>query len=221
MPLLTKEPKPTNFCSNPKKKYTLLLRSKLVVEDLLKYASSYKTFEWEVPQEILSASKELQAQFVKGFADSEGSVKNRHRNRELTLCSGNFEGLEGIRQILLSTFGINSHYTKRKTSVFVITISDYCSLETFQNEIGFIIKRKQEKLEAGLAYYKRKGIRKYPSEMKQQALKMLQEGKTHVEIGKILGTSYANIHDWDKADQDPEYYKKRYQKWRRQQNLNS
>ena len=49
---------------------------------------------------------------------------------------------------------------------------------------------------------------------------MLQEGKAHVEIGKILATSYANIHDWEKAAKDPEYYKHRYQKWKMQQNLN-
>ena len=220
VPLLKKKSRSTNFCVNPKQQYVLLLRSKRVVEDLLSYTQSFKTFEWTVPEVIKLASKDIQSSFIRGFADSEGSVKNRHRNRELTLCSGNFEGLEGVRQMLLSTFGINSYYIKRKTSVFVIAISDYRSLEKFRNEIGFIIKRKQEKLEAGLAHYKRKGIRRYSSEIKQQALKMLQEGKTHVEIGRILGTSYANVHDWEKAAKDPEYYKHRYQKWKMQQNLN-
>src|SRR3989338_2298715 len=93
VPLLKKKSRSTNFCVNPKQQYVLLLRSKRVVEDLLSYTQSFKTFEWTVPEVIKLASKDIQSSFIRGFADSEGSVKNRHRNRELTLCSGNFEGL--------------------------------------------------------------------------------------------------------------------------------
>lgn len=212
-----KQPPSNNFCLTPKPQHNIMLVSKLVATDLVKYHPSYKTFEWTVPEQIIAASKDIQASFIRGFADSEGSVKNRHRNREIILCSGNIQGLDDIRKMLLETFGINSYYNRRKNSVFVIAIGDYRSLDIFRNEIGFIIRSKQEKLEAGLAYYKRKGLRKYSLETKQRALEMLQEGKTYVEIGKLLGTSYANIHDWEKAAKDPEYYRKRYQKWKVQQ----
>lgn len=211
--------KPTNYTKTPKKQYTLLLRSKLVIEDLLKYASSFKTFEWEMPRAIKESSKEIQAMFIRGFADSEGSVKNRHRNRELILCSGNLRGLKEVRKLLWASFRINSYFVKRKTNTFVITTSDYNSLKRFHDNIGFTIRRKAEKLCAGLDYYKRKGIRKYSLGFKKLALDMLNNGYNYQEIGRILNTSYANVYDWEKADKNPEYYSKKWKKYLKKSGL--
>jgi len=151
--------------------------------------------------------------FIKGFADSEGSVKNRHRNRELILCSGNLNGLKEIQQ-LLQNLSIGSSFTRRRDKVFSLRISDYKSLKIFFEQIGFVIKRKQEKLEAGLARYKRKGIRKYSLGIKKLALDMLENGHNYQEIGNMLNTSYANVHDWRKADKNPDYYKEKWQRWK-------
>ncbi|MFH1682568.1 MAG: LAGLIDADG family homing endonuclease [Candidatus Woesearchaeota archaeon] len=203
-----------SFTPTPKPQYCIMLVSKLVVLDLNQYTPSFKTFEWAVPEEIKMASPEIQAMFIKGFADSEGSVKNRHRNREIVLTSGNSRGIKAIQKLLLDTFKINAYLVKRNDTVFLLYISDYKSLDLFQKNIGFIIKRKQEKLEAGLKRYKRKGIRKYSPGIKHLALDMLRHGMNHQEIGKLLNTSYANIHDWEKAAKDPDYYHKRWVKWK-------
>ena len=192
--------KPNNYCENPKVSYVVSMVSKLVVQDLNKYSETFKTKEWMVPRQILNSSQEIQAQFIKGFADSEGSVKNRHRNREIILCSGNYKGIKDIQRILINTFGMNSYYSIRKNGVHILATSDYRSLKIFYDEIGFIIKRKMSNLEQGLARYKRKGIRKYSKEFKQLAMELMQQGLTYSQVGKLMGTSPANIYDWWKKN---------------------
>jgi len=190
--------KSTNYCSCPKPQYTVSAVSKLVVEDLLKYSNSFKTKEWRVPKPILEASKEIQAQFIKGFADSEGSARIRERNTELTLCSGNLEGLNDVRDMLSETFGIKTYPYTTSWGVFKITCSDYKSLLKFHGEISFVIERKRETLEEGLKRYKRKGIRKYSKDFKQLALELMDQGLTYYQVGKLMETSPANIYGWKK-----------------------
>jgi len=190
--------KPTNFLSTYSKQHAIVLVSKLVFQDLQRYHHNFKTKEWRVPKQILESSKETQAEFIKGFADSEACVKDRPRNREITLCSGNFEGLDDIQQMLIKTFNINSNYSIRKNGVHILTTSDYNSLNIFYNQIGFTIKRKMNKLENGLKRYKRKGIKKHSENFKQYAMHLLNYGLGHREIAKILNTNHTNIYDWEK-----------------------
>ncbi len=213
-PSFTLREKKSTVVKSCQPQYTVMLVSKLAALDLFSYAKSFKTFEWEIPSQIKEASKDIQAAFIRGFADSEGCVKNRHRNREIMLASGNKIGLDQIRQILFKNFGIKSYICQMKSNVYLLYISDYNSLNIFCNEIGFTIRRKQEKLESGLIRYKRKGIRKYSPGLKELALDMLQNGYNYQEIGKILNTSYANVHDWEKAAKNSDYYKEKYQKWK-------
>ena len=210
--------KPNNMTSRPQPRYKVMCVSKLVALDLFSYISSFKTFEWRVPEKVKEASHDVQTMFIRGFADSEGSVKNRHRNREITLSSGNPSGLSQIKD-LLKNININSYILKRPNNVVNLYISDYNSLKIFSDVVGFTIKRKQNKLEAGLSRYKRKGIRKYSLGMKQLALDMLKNGYNYQEIGKILNTSYANVHDWEKANRNPDYYQERYQRWKANQQM--
>jgi intein-encoded DNA endonuclease-like protein len=202
--------KKTNFKSQ-KPQYCVMLVSKLAALDLLSYIPSFKTFEWGVPEQVKEASLEIKAMFIKGFADSEGSVKNRSLNREIYLFSGNSKGLKEVQQ-LLTHFSINSFFSKRGATVFSLRTGDYRSLKNYYDNVGFIIKRKQEKLEAGLKRYKRKGIRKYSLGIKKLAVDMLSNGYNYQDVGTVLNTSYANIHDWKKATENPNYYKDRWKK---------
>lgn len=202
----------TNFVINPKPQYELLLSSKNIVTDLLRYTNSYKTFEWKVSLEIKNAPKEIQAMFIKGFADSEGSIRIRERNSELTLCSGNESGLKEIQGILLKNFKVKSSFIKRKDNVCIITSSDYVSLNNFYYYIGFVIQRKQNILMSGLKKYRRKGLRKYSQGFKVLAVDMLRNSYTHKEVSEILNTSGANIYDWEKAIENKHYYKEKWQK---------
>jgi len=172
--------------------------SKLAVLDLQEYHPSFKTKEWRVPRQIIESTKEIQSYFIRGFADSEGSVRVRKRNTELILCSGNSDGLKDIGYMLTNTFGINAKFSKRKTGVCILTTSDYQSLLNFKEDINFTIERKKNILKYGLNNYKRKGLRKYPPAFKFHAMHLLQQGLDHREVARIMGTNYANIYDWEK-----------------------
>ncbi len=76
-PIIIRTRKSTNFDCTPKPQHIIQLRSKLVVQDLLRYATSFRTFEWIIPDEIKMASRDIQGSVIRGFADSEGCVRNR------------------------------------------------------------------------------------------------------------------------------------------------
>ncbi|MCK4589200.1 MAG: hypothetical protein KAT77_02070 [Nanoarchaeota archaeon] len=189
----------TPFCENPKPQYIVSLVSKLVVKDLQRYSESFKTKEWKVPIQIRESPKEIQAGFIKGLADSEGSARYRKGHSEVSICSGNVFSLKIIKNLLRDTFDITSYFGDNGNGVSVIGIGNYISLEKFYNEIGFIIKRKQDNLRKSLLSYKRKGIRRYSENFKFQAMDLLNQGFKHREIAKLLETSHSNIYDWEKS----------------------
>ena len=190
--------KHSGFTNNPKDQYIVSLCSKLVVEDLQKYIKSFKSKEWKVPEQIKNASKEIIAEFIKSFADSEASARFRKGQSEITLSSGNIEGLKDLQKLFKDIYEIRSYVRKQKETVFVLSISNYDSLLKYYNEIGFIIKRKQDNLDRMFETYKRKGINRYPEEFKIKAMNLLKNGMKHREIAKLLGTNHTNIYDWEK-----------------------
>ncbi len=189
--------KKNNFTKNPKTQYIVSLCSKLVVKDLQKYSKSFKTFKWAVPEQIKN-SKEITAEFIKGFADSEAHVRFRKGHSEINLCSGNLLALKQLKNLLENTFQIYSYLGDNGQGVPVIVITRYVCLNRFYNKIGLIVKRKQIALKNALSSYKRKGIRRYSTEFKIRAIDMLKNGMKHREIAKLFGTSHSNIYDWEK-----------------------
>lgn len=189
----------TNISIKPKPQYVISLVSKLVVKDLQKYITSFKSKEWVVPFQIKKSSKEIQANFIRGFADSEAHVRFRKGQSEINICSGNILGLKMIKDMLTNNFEINTHMGENSSGVPVIVVTKYESLKIFYNEIGFVIKRKQNALKQALDSYKRKGLRRYSREFKLKAINLLKSGLKHKEVAKLLGTSPANVYDWEKA----------------------
>ena len=98
------------------------------------------------PEQIKNVSKEIISEFIKGFADSEASVRLRKGQSEISISSGNIEGLKDLQKLLKDVYEIRSYVRKQKETVFVLCISNYISLLKYYNEIGFIIKRKQDNL---------------------------------------------------------------------------
>ncbi|MBI2134963.1 hypothetical protein HYU09_03155 [Candidatus Woesearchaeota archaeon] len=180
--------------------FTVSLVSKNVVFDLQKYSQSFKSKEWVLPKQITDSTKENQAAFIRGFADSEAHVRFRKGQSEIILCSGMESSLKSIQELLKASFYIDSNYAKMKHGVSIIVMSNYNSLKLFDNSIGFVIDRKVYSLKKALESYKRKGLRRYSGEFKQKALDMLRQGLKHREIAKILGTSHSNIYDWEKSN---------------------
>ena len=122
----------------------LRLRSKLVYEDLLQYAT-YNSKDWSIKNVLLNSSKEIKREFLKAFFDDEGSIVPQGKKGIIKLYSINKEGLQQIQKMLLE-FDIDSQLGSgygAKRNVYALLIKD---LDKFDKEVGFNLKRKQDKL---------------------------------------------------------------------------
>ncbi len=130
---------PSGFTGKPIK--MVRLRSKLAYEDLSKYAT-YFSKDWTLKLEFLKSNKIVKKEFLKALFDDEGSVKSGY---EIALYSINKNGLLQIQEIL-KEFGVQTKINPgygAKRNVYAIIIKDF---KKFKKEIGFSLKRKQEKL---------------------------------------------------------------------------
>jgi len=175
-------------------KFRARLCCKVACEDLLRYDTTYKTFEWKIPGCIKESTLEIIAEFIKGFADSEGGVDKG--TRRIGMSSVNKEGLEEIK-LLLELFGIRSKVkskSKKYKKGFVLRIQDRKSIEKFAKVIGFIIKRKSNALSACLEEYKfyttpHEEVKK----LQPKLLELRKQGYSFNEIAKMSNISIATV----------------------------
>lgn len=151
---------------NKNKPYTLVSQSKgkIRVECSCKGLYDYLRKPLDEHKAIIEASNETATGFLKAMFDGEGgayyNLKQGKLDRPSVRCyNTNLELLEYIKQILYTKFGIIATISKlyddgytgsdgcvRKAS-YHIGISRYNDIVNFYRYIGFIIKRKQNKLE--------------------------------------------------------------------------
>lgn len=132
---------------NPSKKLPVaLIRSKLAYYDIMKYGP-FDSYSWIVPEEILNGCRRNKIEFVKAFADDEGSVIIR--NKEVKIYSINYKGLSQILSILneLSIYGKIYGGYGAKRNIFAIVIRGKDNICNFTKFIGFSFKSKKEKLD--------------------------------------------------------------------------
>ncbi len=118
------------------------LRSKLVFEDLMKYATYYSK-DWRLKPLFLNCSSEIKREFLKALFDDEGSVIPG--NKTIRLYSINERGLLQVKD-MLTEFKITSRIKSGfgyMRNVYALAIKD---LKLFKERIGFNLQRKQEKL---------------------------------------------------------------------------
>jgi intein-encoded DNA endonuclease-like protein len=169
--------------------YRVSLYSKKVCEYLRKtYNIDFKEDNWRVPNQIKNSDKDLIGVYLKGFADSQGSVGKR----DLSMSSGNFIGLKEIK-LLFDTFQIRSTFYQDK-DCFKIAIYGRKSLEIFNEKIGFSLKRKADKLNRLLSSYKRNTIpRRVLDEKMPEIIKYLNEGNYKTNAARIFGVHRLTI----------------------------
>jgi intein/homing endonuclease len=125
----------------------VLLRSKLAFEDLLRYATTYFSKDWHIKSSILNSPKSIKREFLRSFSDDEGSVFKQHNKGIIRIYSINLNGLKQIQKMLME-FKILSKISPGyglKRNVYGLVIYD---IKLFGDQIGFNLKRKQEKLES-------------------------------------------------------------------------
>ncbi|MDD5133183.1 MAG: LAGLIDADG family homing endonuclease [Candidatus Nanoarchaeia archaeon] len=98
---------------------------------------------------ILNSTNEIKYSFLKGCFDSEGGVTERisfyNTNLEFTLLIKNLLKSINIDSTLLSR-GITNEHSKAKT-IYILSINKFIDKLNYLNNIGFSIKRKEEKLQ--------------------------------------------------------------------------
>jgi ribonucleoside-diphosphate reductase alpha chain len=99
-----------------------------------------------IPQIILDAPKEIISSFLQGLFDTDGTVANN----SVSYCTAS-EKLSKQIQMLLLNYGIISHRVLRydktfKTYHYIINIYNK-NIDIFNKDIGFGLKRKQDKLD--------------------------------------------------------------------------
>jgi SpoVK/Ycf46/Vps4 family AAA+-type ATPase/intein/homing endonuclease len=114
-----------------------------------------------IPQEILLSPNSVAARFLRGLFEGDGSVvkKNRHFDRAVTLKSKSRKLLEEVQTILLRWSIRSSIYRDGNEATgirHVLKIRGRENLRKFKENIGFISKLKNEKLNIQLSSYKRK-----------------------------------------------------------------
>jgi len=123
----------------------VFIRSKLAFKDMQKYGPFYSKV-WRVPKEIKEGSRETKIEFLRTFAEDEGSVIIEQK--KIRIYSTNKYGLQQISK-LLGFFKIKTYIENgfgEKRNVFAIIIKERESLLLFKKIIGFHSVRKIQKL---------------------------------------------------------------------------
>jgi replicative DNA helicase Mcm len=104
--------------------------------------------EKSFPEGLSKASRTARAAFVRGLADSKGTVDTRTGN--VRIHSASYELLLGTKHLLLE-FGISSQLQTRerenRRDRHVLAITSANSLHAFERHIGFVLDRKASALE--------------------------------------------------------------------------
>lgn len=129
------------------------VRSKLAFDDMQKYGPFYSA-NWRVPIQIKESSKEIKSEFLRIFAEDEGSVLVG--DYEVRIYSINEIGLNQLVE-LFKEFSIETKIRKGfglKRNVFGLIIRGKGNLTRFRDFIGFRSEVKMKKLDDLIARFK-------------------------------------------------------------------
>jgi len=123
-----------------------------------KAGSCIKNFN--LPQ-LFNSSDTIKCTFLRGLYDSEGSVNSSGYTKKVQLYNTNLN-LMKLSKRLLKDIGIKSSIYKQtknpshkgNKTVFILQVGNGKNIKTFYEKVGFLIKRKQEKLQKLLSSYK-------------------------------------------------------------------
>lgn len=163
------------------------LHSKLAYKDLMRYNVSFREFLWRVPEVIKNSSEKMQTIYIRGMADSQGSVDIGTKHIEL--ANKNKEGLEEIKEMLIK-MGI-THCSIRHNR---LNITSRKSLDLFYRKIGFLIPYKINALKKLLSSYKISYTPKCEvDKLLPQIVILRKKGLSKEKIANKLKLSYPTI----------------------------
>jgi|SRR3989344_4456929 len=135
--------------------------------------SKFMTNNKEIPAFIKLSNKVIKANFLSGFFDAEGGIcisriKSRNAlDRRIYLYQKDLKILKKIK-LYLRLFDISSFIQYQK-GAYALNVWGLKSFNNFNKNIGFKIKRKQDKLNLALLSYKQRNL-KWDSNLYKEVL---------------------------------------------------
>jgi len=173
--------------------------SKKIYLDLSQYGN-FSTTKWKVPEEIIETKNEkIICSFLKGFIDSEGTI----REYCMEITSSNKMGLDQMKELLLKIGIKRISFYKDWKSVWKLIFSGKDNLLVFYEKVGFSIKRKQAKLESAIQY-------KFASTTKEylNVLDLRKMGYDYIQISKMTGINKWKVESWYKGESIPHQFRR-------------
>lgn len=184
---------------NIKKIFSVRICSKKIFEDLSQYGN-FKTESWRVPIAIINSNDErIICSFLKGFIDSEGTI----REYCMEITSSNKMGLNQTKE-LLTRIGIKriSFYRDWK-DVWKLIFSGKDNLLIIYEKVSFSIKRKQVKLEKAVEYKHNSTTKEYLN-----VLSLRNMGYGYIRISKMTGINKWRAKSWYEGENIPYQFRR-------------
>lgn len=143
-------------------------------------------------ESLIKLNRKLQAMYIQGFADGEGSC--RKDGRFISITQKKPAILKEIQDSLSQTFRIEStlHYVK-SSHAYRIVITGQINLKRFYENISFKGPKKRNRLFHGLNNLKRNS----PSyEDYTDAIDLKKKGSSLRQIANKIGVSHSAVRKW-------------------------
>jgi len=158
----------------------------------------------KIPSFVCRGNKGVRGAFIRGFADSEGSVDDTNNRHQIVITQKGTERLESVRK-LLSNLSIQSKIYKKKSDSNHLVISLFENLKKFENIIGFSINYKKQKLRTAVEFLGEINL----SNLYWEALRRrIKSDKSSERLAKELGLKFGTFKSWISSRRIPRQIKK-------------
>jgi len=184
------------------------------IEELLNFVKKENGSQWIFNERVFGSSHNFYRSVLIAVCDAEGCVTNAVSensiiSRHITVTNSSVTLLRQIK-VLLELFGISSYiYRHRgprltqirgescdfKKEVFTLIITGRQNLLNFKESIGFLIKRKQKKLESILNSYK-KFDRPYSQNEYSLIMQLSKYFSNSCDISRLTGIPPHTVRNW-------------------------
>jgi intein-encoded DNA endonuclease-like protein len=165
--------------------------------EYINHIGNFGKYAWKVPGPIKNSPKKIKCAFIRGFFDSEGNIEKK--SKRISATSVNLNGLKEISN-LLKDIGIRNTIISEKIprenrfTKHVVRIQDRKSIELFNKNIGFTIKRKQNILDECIKSYKfTKILSEDLNKLKPKMFGLRRQGLNYAQITKKLNLSLSTV----------------------------
>jgi DNA-binding transcriptional regulator WhiA len=134
----------------PKNKRGITIRCTVVSKKINGFLRNYKKpdFHWEIPQMVIE-NEDMLTGFMQGIFDAEGGVYLYKKGMcTIELSSKHESNLKQVQKYLYKEYYISSSIIDSQTRTAAkLCINEYTNRNEFKEQIGFRLKRKQDKLD--------------------------------------------------------------------------